>query len=159
MGATQSITADVTLDMTGSVCPGPLSAAKKMVEELDNGSVMLLISDCPGTGDDLLAWARHTSNMLLSTDALGDGRKGYLIQKGDLWPANVVLDMRGTRCPGPIIEARRLLDGLQDGEVLKLISNCKGTPSDIESWTRKTSHELLGQVEDANGTYQFFIRK
>jgi len=159
MGATQPIKADVTLDMTGSVCPGPLSAAKKMVEELENGAVLLLISDCPGTGDDLRAWARHTNNQLLSADELGGSRKGYLIQKGDPWASNVVLDMRGTRCPGPIIEASRLLDGMQGGEVLKLISNCKGSPSDVESWTKKTGHELLGRVEDADGTYQFFIRK
>lgn len=159
MGATQPAKADVTLDMTGSVCPGPLSAAKKMVEELDNGAVLLLISDCPGTGDDLRAWARHTNNQLLGTDQLGDGRTGYRIQKGDPWPSNVVLDMRGTRCPGPIIEAGRLLDGMQNGEVLKLVSNCKGTPNDVDSWTRKTGHELLGKVEDVDGTYQFFIRK
>lgn len=159
MGAMHSVKADVTLDMTGAVCPGPLSAAKRMVEEMDNGAVLLLISDCPGTGDDLRAWARHTNNQLLNADDLGNGSKGYLIQKGDPWPSNVVLDMRGTRCPGPIVEAGRLLDGMQDGEILKLISNCKGSPSDVKSWSQKTSHELLGQVEDADGTYQFFIRK
>ncbi len=159
MEPSSATSANVTLDMTGAVCPGPLSAAKRMVEELENGAVLRLISDCPGTGDDLRAWARHTNNQLLSVEELGDNRSGYLIQKGDPWPSNVLLDMRGTRCPGPIIEAGRLLDGMGDGEVLKLISNCRGIPSDIESWTQKTSHELLGQVEDADGTYQFFIRK
>ncbi|GAB4351995.1 MAG: hypothetical protein Kow006_16350 [Gammaproteobacteria bacterium] len=159
MEADKATSTKVTLDMTGSVCPGPLSAAKKMVEELDNGAVLMLISDCPGTGDDLRAWARHTNNQLLGVEDLGDNRKGYLIQKGDPWPSHVVLDMRGTACPGPIIEARRLLEGMDDGEVLKLVSNCRGIPSDIESWTKNTSHELLGQVEDADGTYHFFIRK
>lgn len=71
---------------------------------------------------------------------------------GDPWPANVVRTMRGTRCPGPIIEAGRFLHGMQDGDVLKLVSNCKGTSSDAEGWAGKTTRESLGKVEDGNGT-------
>ncbi len=149
----------VTLDMTGAVCPGPLAAAKKMVEAMDDGAVLLLISDCPGTGDDLRAWARHTRNHVLREEALESGRTGYYIQKGDPWIANVVLDMRGARCPVPIIETGRLIDAMAEGEILKLISNCQGVHSDIESWARTTRHELLGRVEEADGAYQFFIRK
>lgn len=159
MPPTYDIKTDITLDLTGVVCPGPLPAVRKMVEELDDGAVLLLISDCPGAEDDLRSWAKHTSNQILRVQDLGAKRLGLYIQKGDRWPANVVLDMRGSRCPGPIVEAGRLLDGMQDGEVLKLISNCQGIPGDIVSWARTTRHELLGQIQDVDGTYHFYVRK
>ena len=46
----------VTLDMKGAACPGPLLGAKRVLDELQAGEVMLLISDCPGTRDDLGSW-------------------------------------------------------------------------------------------------------
>mgnify|MGYP000887720822 CR=1 FL=1 len=44
---------NVVLDMKGLSCPKPLIGAKRMVDELAAGQVLLLISDCPGTQDDL----------------------------------------------------------------------------------------------------------
>ena len=53
---------NVVLDMKGLSCPKPLIGAKRMVDELAAGQVLLLISDCPGTQDDLFAWAGLTKN-------------------------------------------------------------------------------------------------
>ena len=44
---------NVVLDMKGLSCPRPLIGAKRMVDELATGQVLLLVSDCPGTQDDL----------------------------------------------------------------------------------------------------------
>jgi TusA-related sulfurtransferase len=73
--------------------------------------------------------------------------------------ANVTLDIRGVSCPGPIIEAKKLLDGMKAGEILLLVSNCPGSPDDVASWTRSTGLELLSKQEVAPGDYEFFIRK
>ncbi|MDE2341867.1 MAG: sulfurtransferase TusA family protein, partial [Betaproteobacteria bacterium] len=62
-------------------------------------------------------------------------------------------------CPGPIVEAKRLLDGMRPNEVLKLVSNCPGVRDDIEGWTAATHLSLLDTVETAAGEYAFFIRK
>ena len=45
----------VTLDMRGTSCPAPLLGAKRIVDDLRPGQVMLLYSDCPGTQDDLFS--------------------------------------------------------------------------------------------------------
>ena len=154
-------TANVTLDMKGLSCPGPLLGAKRMVDELEAGQVLLLLSDCPGTKDDLYSWAKQTGNEVLQAQKMPEGGTGYYIQKGHgaARRANVTLDIRGVVCPGPIVEAKKLLNGMQAGEVLKLISNCPGIKSDIVGWASATKMELAETIEFAPGEFEFFIRK
>jgi TusA-related sulfurtransferase len=153
----------VTLDMSGLSCPAPLIGAKKIVDDMESGQSLLLISDCPGTSDDLFAWARHTGNDVSVKDKMEGGRTAYLITRGSgktATPrANVTLDMRGTSCPGPILEAKKVLDGMQPGEILMLASNCPGTPGDVDAWVRNTPLELVERVEAARGSYEFYLRK
>ncbi len=152
---------DVVLDMKGLSCPRPLIGAKRMVDELAPGQVLLLVSDCPGTPDDLFAWAKHTGNQILKSEKMPEGGIGYHIQKGQghAHQANVTLDIRGVVCPGPIIEAKKLLNGMQTGEVLKLISDCPGVPSDIVGWASATGMTLLDTLEVGAGVNEFYIRK
>lgn len=154
-------TANVTLDMKGLSCPGPLVAAKRLVDELEAGQILLLVSDCPGTKDDLYAWATQTGNAVLQAQTMPEGGIGYYIQKGRAAArkANVVLDIRGVVCPGPIVEAKKLLNGMQAGEVLKLVSNCPGIKSDIVGWASATKMELAETTEIAPGEFEFYVRK
>ena len=154
-------TANVTLDMKGLSCPGPLLGAKRMVDELEAGQILLLVSDCPGTKDDLYSWAKQTGNEVLQAQKMPDGGTGYYIQKGHgaARKANIVLDIRGVVCPGPIVEAKKLLNGMNAGEVLKLVSNCPGIKSDIVGWAAATKMELVETIEFAPGEFEFYIRK
>ncbi len=154
-------TASVTLDMKGLSCPGPLIAAKRLVDGLEAGQILLLVSDCPGTKDDLYAWSKQTGNEVLQAKKMPEGGIGYYIQKGQAAArkANVVLDIRGVVCPGPIVEAKKLLNGMQAGEVLKLISNCPGIKSDIIGWASATKMELAETLEIAPGEFEFYVRK
>jgi TusA-related sulfurtransferase len=153
----------VTLDLCGLNCPAPLLGAKHVIDELRPGQVMQLISDCPGTPDDLFAWSRHTGNEVIATDKLGGRRVAYTIKRGASGAArpvaNVTLDICGVSCPGPILEAKKLLDGMKAGEILRLVSNCPGSPDDVNSWVRSTGLELRAKQEVAPGTYEFFICK
>jgi TusA-related sulfurtransferase len=152
---------DVTLNLTGMTCPGPIIGAKKMIDELAEGQVLLLLSDCPGTKDDLYAWAKNTGNRVLKAERFADGSSGYYIQRGigARRFANVSLDMRGSVCPGPIIEAKKLINGMGSGEVLRLISNCPGSRDDVEDWARNTGLGLLDSVQIGAHEYEFYIRK
>jgi len=151
----------VTLNMTGTACPGPLLGAKRVLDELLAGEVMLLISDCPGTKDDLHSWTHYTDVEILKTEKLPKGGTGYFIRKGAMARVspNAVLDMRGTTCPGPIVEAKKLLDGMRKGEVLQLVSDCPGIKADVRSWVKATGLELADARESAPGEYRFHIRK
>ncbi len=152
---------DVFLDLKGLTCPGPLLGAKRMVDALETGQVLLLVSDCPGTRDDLLSWAKQTGNQLLKTEKMKDGGTGYTIQKGrtGLQHAQATLDIRGVSCPGPIVEAKKLLNGMQPKEVLKLISNCPGIRSDITGWANATHMTILATEETTAGEFAFYIQK
>ena len=151
----------VTLDLSGLTCPAPLLGAKRVLDDLDAGQVLLLVSDCPGTFDAISAWVKLTDHELVATEK-GEGRRThYYLRKGRLAPptANVTLDIRGVSCPGPILEAKKLLDGMRPGEVLHLISSCPGTPDDVRAWTRSTGLELVATRETARNEYEFFVRK
>ena len=153
----------VTLDLCGLNCPAPLLGAKQVVDDLPPGKSMLLISDCPGTPDDLFAWSRHTGNDVVATSKLGGRRVAYTIRRGSTGggrpQANATLDIRGVACPGPIIEAKKLLDGMHAGEVLRLMSNCPGSPDDVAAWVKSTRLTLADKQETAPGTFEFYIRK
>lgn len=153
----------VVLDMKGLSCPKPLIGAKRMVDELNPGQVLLLISNCPGTPDDLFSWAELTGNSVIKTEKMEGGSTGYHIQKGGKSAkhpnANVSLDIRGAVCPGPIVEAKKLLNGMQAGEVLKMVSDCPGVATDIEGWAKATGMTLLETLETSAGVHEFFIRK
>lgn len=157
----QTLHADAFLDLKGLTCPGPLLGAKRIVDDLNAGQVLLLVSDCPGTHADLLAWVKQTGNQVLKTEKRADGGTGYYIQKGQGGEhrANVLLDIRGVSCPGPIVEAKKLLNGMKTGEILKLVSNCPGIHSDIAGWAAATHMKIVDTVESAAGEYEFYIRK
>ena len=73
--------------------------------------------------------------------------------------ANVILDIRGVLCPGPIVEAKKLLNGMKSGEILKLVSNCPGIRSDIMGWADATGIKIIDTVEVAAGEFEFFLQK
>lgn len=132
-----------------------------MLEEMQAGDVLVLVSDCPGTQADLFSWVKLTDNELLETGKDASGAGTYTIRKGRRVPiaAQVSIDMRGALCPGPIVEARKLLGGMQAGETLKLVSSCAATRDDIRSWTDNTGHTLLASWEIDPGVFEFYIKK
>lgn len=154
-----SPTSTVRLDMSGLSCPLPLLGAKKMLDDLPDGQHVVLISDCPGTGDDLHAWAAETGHEVIDIESVNGRRFAYTIRRRPTQAPDraVVLDLRGATCPGPIVEARRLLRGMQPGEVLVLISNCPGAPDDVDAWTTDGSVQLVDRFESAPGVFEFYL--
>ena len=151
----------VTLDLSGVSCPGPIIGAKKIVMELAEGEVLLLVSDCPATSDELQTWAERTGNQVVKSERLDSGATGYYVRRGRRAQpvAHVSLDLRGSTCPGPILEARKVLQGMAPGELLKLISNCPGSRADVEDWARVTGHRLEDVIESGQHEWEFYIRR
>jgi len=69
------------VDLTGLTCPGPILGAKEILGGLKDGQVLLLLSDCAGTRDDLFAWARQTGNEVLYTESREDGATAYYLRR------------------------------------------------------------------------------
>lgn len=155
--------AAVTVDLSGLPCPAPLLGAKKIIDDLQPGQLMCLISNCSGARDDLSAWCQYTGNVLVSAARQAGGEVVYLLRKAGgerTTPIpHVSLDMRGVSCPGPILGAKKLLQGMKGGEVLQLVSDCTAAIDDVYSWSRETSIEFLLALEMADGVQEFYLRK
>jgi tRNA 2-thiouridine synthesizing protein A len=71
---------------------------------------------------------------------------------------NQELDCSGLSCPMPILKTKKAVDALESGQVLKMIATDPGSLPDMEAWTSKTGHELLGHDKDGD-TFTFYIKK
>jgi tRNA 2-thiouridine synthesizing protein A len=68
------------------------------------------------------------------------------------------LDARGLNCPLPILRAKKALNTLQGGQVLKIISTDPGSVKDFEAFANQTGNELLESSEQ-NGEFHFLMKK
>lgn len=148
------------MDLTGTSL-GPLLGARELLGALAEGQVLLLLTDCAGARDDLFAWARQTGNEVIHTEPRARGATGFYLRKGRAGAvtAQARLDLRGALCPGPIVEAKRLLDGMRPGEVLELVSDCPGVRDDLFGWSAATGVQIVACIEHAAGVYAFYVRR
>lgn len=152
---------DARLDLSGLVCPAPLLGAKRVVDDLKPGQILALVSDCPGTRDDLFIWARHTGNEIVLVEHQDRNRNLFYIRKGKApaLRAQVTLDMRGAVCPGPVLEARRVLEGMKPDEVLRLLTSCPAARDEVRTWTEATGVALAAAHEIGAHEWEFYLRR
>jgi TusA-related sulfurtransferase len=67
-------------------------------------------------------------------------------------------DVRGSFCPGPLMELIRLVKTAQVGDVVAIISSDAGSNKDIPVWIAKARQEFLG-TEPVEGATRFICRK
>jgi len=68
------------------------------------------------------------------------------------------LDARGLNCPLPILRAKKALNELQSGQVLKIIATDPGSVKDFQAFSKQTGNELLSHAE-ANKEFTFFMKR
>ena len=68
------------------------------------------------------------------------------------------VDARGTACPGPLLEAKKAIGTIEEGEIMEVLSADEGTKVDIPKWCAKQGHDYLGTVEE-NGYFKIYMRK
>jgi tRNA 2-thiouridine synthesizing protein A len=67
------------------------------------------------------------------------------------------LDAAGLLCPLPVLKARKRLEGLKSGEILRLIATDPASVIDVPHFCTEQGHELLSQ-EASDGRHIFRIR-
>jgi tRNA 2-thiouridine synthesizing protein A len=70
-----------------------------------------------------------------------------------------LLDTQGLNCPLPILKAKRALNGLPAGALLRVLASDPVAQRDFPAFCRQTGHELLESAQPAAGVYRFLIRK
>jgi tRNA 2-thiouridine synthesizing protein A len=68
------------------------------------------------------------------------------------------LDARGLNCPLPILRAKKALNDMQPGQVLKLVATDPGAVKDFQAFSKQTGNELLSHA-GANKEFTFFLKR
>ena len=55
------------------------------------------------------------------------------------------LDTRGLNCPLPILKAKKSLNDMQSGELLRVVSTDAGSVRDFQAFARQTGNVLVEQ--------------
>lgn len=70
-----------------------------------------------------------------------------------------LLDTKGLNCPLPILKAKKTLNALPPGALLRILASDPVTLRDFPAFCRQTGHQLLESVEPEAGVYGFLIKK
>jgi tRNA 2-thiouridine synthesizing protein A len=68
------------------------------------------------------------------------------------------LDARGLNCPLPILRAKKALNEMQSGQVLKIVATDPGSLKDFQAFSKQTGNELLSHAE-AQKEFTFFMKR
>ena len=69
------------------------------------------------------------------------------------------LDARGLNCPLPILRAKKALNDLTSGQVLRIVATDPGSVKDFQAFAKQTGNELLSQGETSAKEFEFFLRR
>lgn len=69
------------------------------------------------------------------------------------------LDAQGLICPLPVLKARKVLLGMQAGEVLAVTVTDAQAPKDFALFCAEAGHSLLRVEETANGQWTVWVKR
>jgi TusA-related sulfurtransferase len=70
----------------------------------------------------------------------------------------MLIDARGSFCPGPLMELIAKLKSAQVGDEFEVLSSDKGSAKDIPEWVEKAGHEMVESRQD-KGVWHITVRK
>jgi tRNA 2-thiouridine synthesizing protein A len=76
-----TVTAASSVDARGSACPGPLLEAKKGMGKVKVGEVLEILSNDPGTRNDLPIWATKVGHEYLGYVSVDGYDKLFILRK------------------------------------------------------------------------------
>ncbi|KQX39300.1 sulfurtransferase TusA family protein [Variovorax sp. Varisp85] len=68
------------------------------------------------------------------------------------------LDTRGLNCPLPILKAKKSLNEMASGQLLKVVSTDPGSIRDFQAFARQTGNELMAQ-ETVGGDFIHVLKR
>jgi len=68
------------------------------------------------------------------------------------------IDTSGLNCPLPILKAKKALNDMSSGQVLKVIATDPGSSRDFEAFAKQTGHELVLQ-EKTEAHFVFGLKR
>lgn len=68
------------------------------------------------------------------------------------------LDVKGAKCPMPLVKSRKAVKSLEVGQVIKVVSTDRGSIPDFQGWAKTAKNvELLSQEEDQENGQNLYV--
>jgi TusA-related sulfurtransferase len=64
----------------------------------------------------------------------------------------VIVDSRGTMCPGPITDLFRAYRNSQIGDIIELLATDPAAKSDVQAWAKRSGNEVLAIIDEKDHT-------
>lgn len=68
------------------------------------------------------------------------------------------LDLKGAKCPIPILRIMHTMSRMQSGEILKVTVTEPGTEGELKVFCKQKHHELL-DIKQTNDEFTILVRK
>lgn len=68
------------------------------------------------------------------------------------------LDLRGLKCPMPILQTKKALAKMQSGEIIKVLATDAGAPADFVAFCKHTGHQLL-ESSESEGVFTLIVKR
>ena len=69
-----------------------------------------------------------------------------------------LLDLKGLKCPLPVLRAKKALKSMAPGAVLEILATDPGSVNDFHAFCETTGDDMVSWSE-ANGVYRYTLRK
>ena len=73
--------------------------------------------------------------------------------------ADKVVDARGLSCPLPLLKTKKVMDSLEPGQIVKIISTDPGSKEHIPELGLRHGSSFLGMEHSEEDTVIYFIQK
>lgn len=68
------------------------------------------------------------------------------------------LDVKGAKCPMPLVKTRKAVNNLSVGDVLKVVATDRGSVADFQGWAKTAKNiELLEQETVQENGQELFV--
>jgi tRNA 2-thiouridine synthesizing protein A len=72
--------------------------------------------------------------------------------------SETLLDVKGLKCPMPLLKAKKALNELEPGALLRVIATDPGSERDFETFSAQSGHPLL-EFERRADEYIYLLQK
>jgi len=104
--------------------------------------------------DDLIYFSED-----VETEFLKDINEKQILGEKYLGEIHQTLDARNWSCPKPVLKSKKVLEALNEGQVLEILTTDPGSKRDIPAWAHATGQELISSEEIDSSEFRFLVKK
>ncbi|MBI3779021.1 MAG: sulfurtransferase TusA family protein [Gammaproteobacteria bacterium] len=73
--------------------------------------------------------------------------------------ADYELDLRGLKCPLPVMRMRKQMQTMTSGQTLRVLSSEPDSISDFKAYVKSSGDTLLESKKTPDGAYEFLLKR